>query len=320
MPLISNSTYKAPLFLRNAHSNTVYAALVRKVLGVNYERQRIDTPDDDFLDLDWSCCGNQRLVIALHGLEGNADRPYMRGMIKHFNSNGWDGLGFNFRGCSGELNNHAFSYHMGWTTDLAYIIEQIQESDKYKEIALVGFSMGGNVILNYLGRQGEAVPTIVKKAVTFSVPCHIESANVEIHKFRNALYLRRFMKSLEEKVKAKAVDFPNEITYDKKNFPSDFYEFDDLYTAPLNGFKDNEDYWRSTSSTPYLQNIAIPTILINAKDDTFLSQKCFPEEVAQNHPYFHLETTKHGGHVGFVSFNKDGSYWSERRALAFISR
>ena len=163
MPLIKNSTYKAPFLLRNAHTNTVYAALVRKVPGVFYEREVLDTPDGDFLDLDWSFVKSDKLVIVLHGLEGSADRPYMLGMIREFNRSGWDGLGFNFRGCSGRLNRKAASYHMGWTQDLEFVIEHILNLDKYREVVLVGFSLGGNVILNYLGRKGSAVPKLVKK-------------------------------------------------------------------------------------------------------------------------------------------------------------
>ncbi|MCR9290400.1 MAG: alpha/beta fold hydrolase [Bacteroidetes bacterium] len=317
MPLIQKSDYKAPLLLRNAHLNTVYAALARKVKDVFYERERIETPDKDFLDLDWSFVKSDQLVIVLHGLEGSADRPYMRGMIKAFNNKGWDGLAFNFRGCSGVINRQPYSYHMGWTTDLEFVVDHVLSINRYREIVLVGFSLGGNVVLNYLGKYGNTLPKAVKKGIAFSVPCHIESANIEIDKAKNSLYLKRFMNSLNEKAAKKAESFPNKIQFDVKNPPKNFYQFDDQFTAPLNGFKNNFDYWTKSSSLNVIPQIEIPTLLVNALDDTFLSYRCFPVEMAEKHQFFHFEAPKHGGHVGFISFNNQGSIWSEKRALAF---
>lgn len=319
MPFIKNSNYKAPILFRSAHFNTIYAALGRTVSGVYYERERIETPDNDFLDLDWSRINSDQLVIALHGLEGSADRPYMKGIIRAFNKSGWDGLGFNFRGCSGELNRKPYSYHMSWTTDLEFVLEKIQQLNRYKKVVLVGFSLGGNVVLNFLGRNGKNIPKFVEKGIAFSVPCHIESANIEIAKFQNVLYLKRFMRSLNEKVAQKVKDFPNEIQFDKNNRPKNFYEFDDQITAPLNGFESNYDYWRKSSSHQYLSNISIPTLLVNALDDTFLSESCYPYELAKNHQFFHFEAPQYGGHVGFISFNKKGLIWSEERAIQFAN-
>ncbi|RMG85334.1 MAG: alpha/beta fold hydrolase [Bacteroidetes bacterium] len=318
MPLTDSPGYVAPRWLRNPHFNSIYAAVFRKVPGVFYERERLLTPDDDFLDLDWSRTGSRRLLIACHGLEGSADRPYMRGMIRHFNRHGWDGLGINFRGCGGELNRKPYSYHMGWTTDLDFMVQKMATQGNYDEIALIGFSLGGNVVLNYLGRKGREVPQIVRKAVAFSVPCHIESANVEINRRRNRLYLWRFMRSLNEKARIKAAQFPGAFAFDPKNPPTSFYEFDEQVTAPAHGFASNRDYWEKTSSLPVLDQICIPTLLVNAADDTFLSAQCYPVELARKHPFFHFEKPRHGGHVGFVEFNNDGSFWSEKRALAFV--
>lgn len=321
MPIISSSNYKPYFPFRNAHLNTIFPALLRNVKGINYQRERIETPDNDFLDLDWSQKGYDKLVIVLHGLEGNADRPYVRGMIKLFNQQGWDGLGMNFRGCSGEMNRQLASYHMGKTEDLECVVQHILNKFEslYREIALIGFSMGGNVILKYLGEQGVKMNPIIKKAVVYSVPCHIESANTEIHKKQNALYLKRFMNKLNEKTAIKAKLFPETIQFDQKNKPKDFYLFDKLYTAPINGFKSNVDYWQRASSFQFLKNISIPTLMINAADDTFLSEACYPKELAEKHPFLFLEIPKYGGHVGFVTFGKNGVFWSEKRALEFIS-
>ena len=147
MPLIKKSAYRAHGPFRFAHVNTIFPALFRKVPGVHFERERVDTPDGDFLDLDWSVQGSRRLAILLHGLEGSAARPYIRGMARYFNQRGWDALGFNFRGCSGEPNRKLRSYHVGETGDLKWAISTILGRENYETIALVGFSLGGNVVL-----------------------------------------------------------------------------------------------------------------------------------------------------------------------------
>lgn len=317
MPLIEHSTYKAPLLFRNNHLNTIYPALFRKVNGVVYERERFYTPDEDFLDLDWSINHNKQLVIVLHGLEGSADRAYIKGIIKYFNQNNWDGVGVNFRGCSGEVNWKLNSYHMGASDDLDIIIKHIIKEKKYQKIALVGFSLGGNVVLKYLGEQGKALADIVKAAVAFSVPCYIPTANKKIDQWYNWLYLNRFLNSLNAKVLEKNKKFPDKlkVTYP---LPRNFRTFDDQYTAPLHGFKDAADYWERCSSRQFLNDINVPTLIINAKDDSFLSKECFPIEEANLSKWVYLERPNWGGHVGFVTFGKKNTYWSEERAMQFV--
>lgn len=185
MPLIRTSTYRARGIFRNAHINTIYPAIFRKVEGVRYERERISTRDGDFLDLDWSPVGSRKLALVLHGLEGSADRPYMRGMARHFNEKGWDALCLNFRGCSGEPNRKLRSYHIGETNDLRWVLAHCLDNRKYDTIVLVGFSLGGNVLLKYLGEQPEEVPPEVRAGVAFSVPCHVKSANRQIDRWHN---------------------------------------------------------------------------------------------------------------------------------------
>jgi len=318
MPLIQQSNYKPPFIFHNRHLNTTYPSLIRRVYGVRYERERIDTPDGDFLDLDWSKTGGKRLILGLHGLEGDASRPYIQGMLKLFNQRGWDGAGLNFRSCSGEPNRRARSYHIGDTGDVDFIIHHILKNHKYEEIALFGFSLGGNVVLKYLGEQGNELPDVIKRAVAFSVPCHIESANLEIEKWFNRVYRNRFLNSLNAKLLQKAELFPDEIQVPEGSLPKNFKEFDDLYTGPIHGFRDAQDYWNSNSSIHFIPGIKIPVLLINAKDDTFLSPQCYPVELAEKMKNFYLEMPEKGGHVGFVTRAKDGFYWSERRAARFI--
>ncbi len=318
MPLLKNSTYQPPTLLRNGHLNTIYAGAFRRVRGVRYKRERIPTPDGDFIDLDWSVRGSDRLLIVLHGLEGHSNRPYSLGMIRYFKQQGWDGMGMNFRGCSGEPNRLLRSYHVGETGDLHTVLQHVRELDRYRQVALIGFSLGGNIVLKYIGEQGTAIDPLVKKAVALSVPCHVPGANAVFKQWHNRLYMYNFMRSLNAKLQYKAAQFPSKIELPKR-LPRNFDEFDEIFTAPVHGFANAHDYWTRGSSIQWLPSIAIPTLLINAADDSFLSQECFPTEIADAHRYFHLEIPNWGGHCGFVTFNQNGVYWSEERAYQFVA-
>ena len=319
MPLINDSTYRARGIFRNAHINTIYPALFRQVEGVSYERQRIETPDGDFLDLDWSAPGSESLLLVLHGLEGSSQRHYIRGMVRYFNQRGWDALALNFRGCSGEPNRKLRSYHIGETGDLALAVRHALEQGRYRSIALAGFSLGGNVALKYLGEQPGQVPPEVKCAVAFSVPCEVTSANGEIDQWHNWPYRQRFMKSLNHKMAQKANLFPGQLSL-PTGLPRNFQEFDGLFTAPIHGFSDAEDYWRRNSSLQFLPAIDRPVLLVNAQDDSFLSPLCYPSALARQHRYLYLEAPRWGGHVGFVSDAGDQAYWAEARAYMFINQ
>lgn len=320
MPVIAKSTYKPPMFCSNTHIQTIVPTLFRKIPDVTYRRERIDTPDGDFIDLDWSKVGSKRLAIVLHGLEGNSTRSYMMGMVRALNRGVWDALAVNFRGCGGEPNRRLQMYHSGETGDLQTIIRHVNGNDNYSALALVGSSLGGNVILKYLGEQNFNTPSIIKAAVTISVPCDLKSSSDRISEFSNYLYLKRFLKMLHEKMKAKALMAPEKISLRDYDKISTLKEFDDRYTAPLHGFKDAYDYYEKSSCRPFLGNIKIPTLLINASDDPFLAPSCYPYEEAKANPNLFLEVPEHGGHVGFMSFGNNGEYWSETRTVAFLNQ
>ena len=167
MPIISESSYAPPLLFRNPHVQTVFPSALRKVTGVNYVRERVVTPDDDFVDVDLSLIGSQRLTVVLHGLEGNSERSYVLGMVKSLNRAGWDAAALNFRGCSGESNRRLRFYHSGDTGDLQAVISHLVGSRQCAELALVGFSLGVNVVLKYLGELGDRVDSRIRKAVAF---------------------------------------------------------------------------------------------------------------------------------------------------------
>lgn len=316
MPII-NTTYKPSFPFKNGFISTVYSGLARSVKNVIQKRERITLSDDDFIDLDWSYAKSRsnRLIIVLHGLEGNAQRPYMVGVAKLFNKNDVDAVCVNFRGCSGEDNLKYRSYHSGATDDLIEIINHITTTKKYSEIYLKGFSLGGNVILKYLG-EGNKIPPEIRAAVAVSVPCYLKGSAKELHTFKNVLYHDRFKKHLVNRLKLKQKTFSNLISLETINTIKTLTDFDDVYTSKAHGFKDAQEYYKKSSSLQFLHNIKIPTLIINALNDSFLSPECYPIKEAKQNPYLHLEMPNHGGHVGFV--DKKNIYYNERRAFEFI--
>lgn len=319
MPVINSEYRQIPFFLFNRHLETIVPSLLRKEKTVLYRRERIETTDHDFLDLDWSEKGNQQLVIISHGLEGSADRPYVRGMAKQMNRLGMDAMAWNFRSCSGEPNKLLRSYHMGATDDLHTVVHHALKTHRYKEIYLIGFSMGGNITLNYLGQQPQQVPAQVKAAVVFSVPCHIITASAQMAKPENRVYMQRFLKTLHRKLIDKETLLPEGVSLDGYNKLKTFPEFDERFTAPIHGFKNAEDYYTRCSSRQYLPAIGIPTLMVNAQNDPFLSPECFPVAEAEQNPYLFLEMPAHGGHVGFTEDLWQNIYYSEKRAADFFS-
>lgn len=320
MPIIHHSSYCPPLFLRNGHLQTIYPNFFRHVDGVTYGHERLETPDGDFLDLDRSAVGANRAALLAHGLEGNSTRTYMLGMVRALNRRGWDAVAWNFRGCSGEPNRKLRFYHSGDTPDLHTVVSHVLRDAHYEHIALIGFSLGGNVILKYLGEKGRDLSPRIAAAITFSVPCDLAGSSRQMARFENRIYMKRFMKLLHEKIRAKMEAFPGAIDDQGYRQISTFQEFDDRYTAPLHGFRSAQDYWTLASSKPVLPRIAVPTLLVNALDDPFLSPSCYPREEADRNPHFFLETPATGGHVGFVSINRKDEYWSETRAVEFLEK
>jgi hypothetical protein len=319
MPIL-NSAYQPPFLFANPHLQLLQANIVHQVQGVNYFRERITTPDGDFLDLDRSSSGNRRCAILLHGLEGHSRRQYMLGMAKVFNKRKWDAVSFNFRGCSGQPNTKAHWYHAGLTGDLHCVVTHIIGQKTYDTIAIIGFSVGGNLTLKYLGEQGALIDKCVSCAAAVSVPCDLAASALQLAQPGNRRYMRRFLRMFHEKIRAKLPVMPGML--DDAGFESirSFKEYDDRYTAPLNGFTSAEDYWRRASCKPFLDAVAIPTLIINAKDDPFLTPECSPVEEAKRNPRLYLETPDHGSHVGFVAFGNHGEYWHETRIAEWTEK
>ena len=319
MPIIKSHLYRPPFFLKYHHFSTIFPSLLRKVQGLKYKRERWETPDGDFIDVDWSRRGEKKLLVALHGLEGSSDSTYIKGIIKIFNDYKWDGVAMNFRGCSGEPNRLQRGYHSGDTGDLDFVLSRIIEEHDYEEIVLVGFSLGGNVVLKYGGEKGNEIHPKIKKLIGVSVPIDLEGCSNELTKWNNKIYLNRFLDSLKEKVKLKLHLFQN-IDLKKVFSAKTFEEFDGGCTAPIFGFESARDYWEKSSSKAFLDKISIPALLISARDDSFLSESCYPYEQAQRLKNLFLMTPKFGGHVGFAQFNSKGYYWTEERIIDFVLR
>ena len=314
MPVI-HSSYRPPFFLRNGHLSTIYPTLFRRRSSPSIVRERLELPDGDFIDLDWSEQKCSRLAIIGHGLEGESSAKYMLGLSVALRKRGWDTLAWNCRGCSGEPNRLLRSYHSGVSGDLGHVIAHAIPKG-YQSIALIGFSLGGNIVLKYLGEQGSNLHPEVKAGVTFSVPCDLTSSSLRLAEWDNKIYMSHFMDGLKDKIIQKNKMFPGRLNLNGIKSIKTFSQFDDRFTAPLNGFLDARDYWLRASSKPHLEAIQIPSLMIQAANDPFLTEACFPKKIAKASKSLHLEIPRHGGHVGFIS--RGSEYWSETRCAEFL--
>ena len=320
MPVIISNSYQPHFLLKQAHLGTMLPNLLRSVRKPNYQRIRISTPDKDFLDLDYVKAGGEVVAIICHGLEGSTDRDYIRSIVNEVGKNNWDALAINLRGCSGEVNAIYASYHSGKTDDLDLVVNYAIEEMNYRKIILIGYSLGGNITLKYVGERGAKINKYIKAAAAISVPVHLRDSADQLAKKSNVIYMKRFIRKLKPKLKEKLLRFPQDgMSFRRIKAIRDFYDFDNLYTAPAHGFKSAIDYWEKSSSLQFLKHIRIPTLLINAKDDPFLGDACYPFKEAEGNDLFFFEAPDYGGHVGFAShlFEK-GPYWNERRMISFF--
>ncbi len=318
MPILS-SNFSPSLPFKNGHFNTIYRPLFVKIIH-DYERERIETWDDDFIDLDFSKVGSKKLVVLIHGLEGSSESTYIITTSKELNKAGYDTVCFNLRGCSGEDNRLLQTYHSGKTEDVEFVINYLIENYNYDQLALVGFSLGGNLTLKYFGEYANQIHSKLNCGIAVCVPADLTTSGKLMATFKNKIYMENFLNTLRVKVLDKVEKFP-EYNVDKTKLlrAKNFRDFDELYTAPVFGFDSPEDYWQKASSRPYIKDIQKQVLLISALDDPFLSKECYPYEEAEVMSNFFLETPKYGGHVGFMSsFKHQENTWLERRILQFI--
>lgn len=280
-----------------------------------YQRKRITMPDGDFLDLDLIQYQNRELAILCHGLEGDTGSKYLRRLAEHLVTDHYDVVAINFRSCSGEMNLAKRLYHSGETSDVNHVIS-LFEND-YDTIHLIGFSLGGNVVLKLAGENPNGISSKVTSVQGISVPIHLASAAQEIVKPHNHIFEKRFVKDLSHKAMLKNQQYPGLFDMKKVAQLKNLLELDDLLTAPLHGFKDGQDYYAKSSSKQFLTKLKIPTQIINAINDPFLSEECYPYEEAEKMQNIKLLTPKHGGHVGFARPGRK-YYWHELRILEFL--
>ena len=314
MPVIKTD-YKPPLLFKNRHVNTIYSSLFRKTKSLSFKRKRIETLDDDFLDIDLIENGSRKIVILCHGLEGSSDSKYIQATAKLLSLNGYSVAAMNYRFCSGEINRQLVTYHSGKTDDLHTVINFVLPN--YDSVYLVGFSLGGNLILKYNGDGLFSLSPKIKANVAISVPVDLKGSSISLKRCENVLYRWRFLRTLSKKMHLKHQQFPNELDVVPLKKVKNLTDFDDFFTSKINGFKDAEDYYLKASSKQFIPNISKPTLLINALDDPFLSESCFPISEANENSNFFLMPPFHGGHVGFIS--KGAFYWSEIQILNFLN-
>ncbi len=316
---IMHNSFKPAWWLSNPHLQTIWPTLLRQeIKGLNITRERFELPDGDFIDCDWSGENkNKPIIFMLHGLEGTIDSPYVKGMMRTMNNNGWRSLFINFRGCSGERNRLSRAYHSGDTEDVEFIINLIKNREPNIPLGAIGFSLGGNVLLKWLGESQIENP--LKAAVAVSVPFELAKSCERMNQGFSKIYQRHFLKALSKKMHWKFKDKQPPFAIESLKDLKTVKDFDDLVTAPMHGFKSADDYYTKSSSRQFLSQIAIPTLLLQSKDDPFMTKDLLPEHHELSKTTI-FELTDQGGHLGFISGKCPWQphYWLEERVPEFF--
>ncbi|MBY0425311.1 MAG: alpha/beta fold hydrolase [Cytophagales bacterium] len=319
MPVIEENSFHPAPYLQAPHVQTIFPALFRKAIPINYVRERLQLSDGDFLDLDWNLSGSDKIVVLLHGLESNSGANYITRMVYLLHRMGLDSVAVNFRGCSGTPNRMFKAYHSGKTDDLQEVIHHALSKKPYSQMYLVGFSLGGNILLKYMGEYAQAMPDELVAAAAVSVPCDLASSSKKLQQPDNSIYSRRFLQSLKRKVLGKKEQFPSWFNVNLKDKIRTIEDFDDWYTAPAHGFEHAQDYYKKNGSIRFLPLIQRPTLLLNALDDPFLTMDCMPFDLAKTNDQLFFSYTHQGGHVGFHSKRLFGLiHWHEKKVISFL--
>ncbi len=314
---IVQSRFKPAWWLPGANLQTLWPYFFRRKTQVDLARERLELPDGDFVDLCLTANAGAPVVAVFHGLEGCVDSHYVKPLLAAVEKRGWHGVFMHFRGCSGEYNRLERSYHSGDTGDIGFLVEHLRNLYPGTPIAAVGYSLGGNALLKYLGEADRGGQ--VHAAAAVSVPYSLAEGAKQLKTGFSRVYQRRLLGLLKRKITGKfsARDCPFDL--DEVSQLNDFFRFDDRITAPLHGFAGVMDYYNRSSSLPFLKSITVPSLLLHARDDPFMTEHVIPEDDELSE-YVQLELAETGGHIGFVSGRVPGyaSYWLERRIIEFF--
>ena len=322
----NTGAFRSPWWLKGSHLQTIVPALFAPRAPVRYERERWDTPDDDFIDVDriapaepTAACDAATLVV-FHGLESDTGARYVRGLMSAAAARGWHGVAPHFRGCGGALNRRPRFYHSGDSDEVDWILRRVvAQLDGRMPVVVAGISLGGNMLLKWLGEQGAASRPIVAAAAAVSAPLDLTAGGTHLGRGFNRVYSRMFLRTLKAKSRAKLEQHAGLFDRRRMEAARTLHAFDDAVTAPLHGFRDADDYWLRASSKPWLRRIAVPTLILNARNDPFLPASALPapDEVSAS---VTLELPADGGHVGFVDAGPDGVEWMPRHVVRFLAR
>ena len=304
--------YRAPRWLPGGHAQTIYASLRGERLGVPmvpFWRDQWETPDFDFIDLDWLDTPESELplhkqdqrplVVLFHGLEGSSGSHYARTLMHAVHARGWHGVVVHFRGCGGRVNRLPRAYHSGDSAEIDWVLRRLRTT-RTGPLYVVGVSLGGNALLKWLGEQQTAALDVVDRAAAVSAPVDLAAAGVALARGFNLIYTHNFLHTMKAKTAEKMKRYPALCDAQRMRRALTLREFDDLLTAPLHGFRGVDDYYARASGKPFLKSIAVPTLMLNARNDPFLPARFLPtpDEVSSA---VRLEIPATGGHVGFVS-------------------
>ncbi len=316
--------FKAPWWLTGAHFQTLAGKFFRRATGAMLTTERIETRDGDFLDIDWmpETDPTAPLVLVLHGLEGHTKRGYMVQTFLALADRGLRAVGLNFRGCSGEVNRAPRFYHSGETEDVGFVISLLRDRFPTRPLMAVGFSLGGNILLKYLGEQGSKNASALSAAVVISVPYNLSAGTKALERGgMTRIYVRYFLRSLLAKVRAKEAILADILDLDAVWASATLRDFDDAATAKLHGFAGAEDYYQKSSSNRFIPSIRVPTLMLHSRDDPFLPMTALPLSEIKANPFLNLILTDGGGHVGFFEGGPpwNPSFWMEDQSASFLA-
>ena len=316
---IAAGRFKPAWWLPGGNLQTLWPYFFRRKMQVDLVRERLELPDGDFIDLSMTANAGSPIVTVFHGLEGCVDSHYVRPLLAAVEKRGWHGVFMHFRGCSGEHNRLDRSYHSGDTGDIGFLVDHLHERFPGVPVVAVGYSLGGNALLKYLGEADRS--EYVHAAAAISVPFVLAEGAKRLNTGFSRLYQRRLLGLLKRKITAKFSTRNCLFNLDEVPHLNDFFSFDDNITAPLHGFAGVDEYYTRSSSRQYLKSIGVPSLLIHARDDPFMTEAVIPVEDELSE-FVQLELAEVGGHIGFVSGKVPGYavYWLEQRIIKFFDR